>query len=90
MGYVKKELPSEDKQELLGLIEDYRQELVPLIVPPTLVQHYLRRHAAPGWVWEQVYLNPYPEEPMVRNHVWEVHNAKLAKASQWRSAFLVT
>jgi uncharacterized protein YbgA (DUF1722 family) len=35
MGYLKKDLPSEDKQELLGLIEDYRQGLVPLIVPLT-------------------------------------------------------
>ena len=32
MGYLKNHLSSEDKQELLGLIEDYRQGLVPLIV----------------------------------------------------------
>ena len=35
MGYLKKDLSSEDKQELLGLIEDYRQGLLPLIVPLT-------------------------------------------------------
>jgi uncharacterized protein YbgA (DUF1722 family) len=35
MGYLKKHLSPEDKQELLGLIEDYRQGLVPLIVPLT-------------------------------------------------------
>jgi len=35
MGYLKNHLSSEDKQELLGLIEDYRQELAPLIVPMT-------------------------------------------------------
>jgi uncharacterized protein YbgA (DUF1722 family) len=33
MGYLKKDLSGKDKQELLGLIEDYRNELVPLIVP---------------------------------------------------------
>jgi hypothetical protein len=38
MGYLKKDLSSADKQELLGLIEDYRQELVPLIVPLTLLK----------------------------------------------------
>jgi len=27
--------------ELLGLIEDYRQGLVPLIVPLTLLKHHL-------------------------------------------------
>ena len=68
-GYLKKNLSSEDKQELLGLIEDYRQELVPLIVSLTLLQHHLRRHAVPEWVHQQVYLNPYPKELMLRNHV---------------------
>jgi uncharacterized protein YbgA (DUF1722 family) len=69
MGYLKKDLWSDDKQELLGLIEDYRQELVPLIVPMTLLRHHLRRHPLPEWVWQQVYLSPYPKELMLRNHV---------------------
>lgn len=69
MGYLKKDLSIEDKQELLGLIEDYRQELVPLIVPMTLLKHHLRRHKVPAWVWQQVYLSPYPRELMLRNHV---------------------
>jgi uncharacterized protein YbgA (DUF1722 family) len=49
MGYLKKDLPSEDKQELLGLIEDYRQALVPLIVPLTLLKHHLCRHPRGTW-----------------------------------------
>ena len=60
MGYLKKELSSEDKQELLGLIEDYRHELVPLIVPLTLLQHHFRRHPVPDWLHQQVYLSPLP------------------------------
>ena len=69
MGYLKKDLSTEDKQELLGLIEDYRQGLVPLIVPLTLLKHHLNRHRVPGWVHQQVYLHPYPKELMLRNHV---------------------
>jgi uncharacterized protein YbgA (DUF1722 family)/uncharacterized protein YbbK (DUF523 family) len=69
MGYLKRDLSSEDKQELLGLIEEYRNELVPLIVPLTLLKHHLRRHPVPDWVHQQVYLNPYPKELMLRNHV---------------------
>jgi len=69
MGYLKRDLSSEDKQELLGLIEDYRNELVPLIVPMTLLKHHLNRHPVPDWVHQQVYLNPYPKELMLRNHV---------------------
>jgi uncharacterized protein YbgA (DUF1722 family) len=69
MGFLKNHLSGDDKQELLGLIEDYRQGLVPLIVPLTLVKHHLNRHPVPDWVHQQVYLHPYPKELMLRNHV---------------------
>ena len=69
MGYLKNHLSSEDKQELLGLIEDYRQGLLPLIVPLTLLKHHLGRYPVPEWVHQQVYLHPYPKELMLRNHV---------------------
>jgi hypothetical protein len=69
MGFLKNHLSSEDKQELLGLIEDYRQGLLPLIVPLTLLKHHLNRYPVPDWVHQQVYLHPYPKELMLRNHV---------------------
>jgi uncharacterized protein YbgA (DUF1722 family) len=69
MGYLKKDLSSDDKQEFLALIDDYRNELVPLIVPLTLLKHHLHRYPVPDWVHQQVYLNPYPKELMLRNHV---------------------
>ncbi|MCU0520939.1 MAG: DUF523 and DUF1722 domain-containing protein [Anaerolineae bacterium] len=69
MGYLKDDLSSQDKQELLGVFTDYRQGLVPLIVPITLLKHHLARHAVPDWVHIQTYLNPYPKELMLRNHV---------------------
>jgi uncharacterized protein YbgA (DUF1722 family)/uncharacterized protein YbbK (DUF523 family) len=69
MGFLKDHISSEDKQELLGLIEDYRQGLVPLIVPLTLLKHHLNRQPVPEWVHQQVYLTPYPKELMLRNHV---------------------
>jgi uncharacterized protein YbgA (DUF1722 family) len=37
MGYLKNHVSSEDMRELLGLIEDYRQRLLPLVVPLTLL-----------------------------------------------------
>ena len=69
MGYLKNHLSSEDKQELLGLIEDYRQGLVPLIVPLTLLKHHLNRHPVPEFVCQQVYLHSYRKEIMLSNHV---------------------
>ncbi len=62
-------MPTEGRLEFLALIEDYRQGLVPLVVPLTLLKHHLNRHPAPDWVHQQVYLNPYPKELMLRNHV---------------------
>ena len=66
--YLQKELDAADKAELVTCIDDYRQGLVPLVVPLTLLQHHFRRHPAP-WVADQTYLNPYPAELMLRNHV---------------------
>ncbi len=69
MGFVKEVLTPADKQELLGLIEDYRNGMVPLIVPFTLLKHHLYRHPVPEWVYQQIYLHPYPKELLLRNHV---------------------
>ena len=67
-GYLKNALDSGDKAELVERIEDYRKGQVPLIVPLTILNHHFRRHPNP-WVSEQTYLNPYPAELMLRNHV---------------------
>jgi len=37
-GYFKKHLTSDEKQELLGIIESYRKEFVPIVVPITLLK----------------------------------------------------
>jgi uncharacterized protein YbgA (DUF1722 family)/uncharacterized protein YbbK (DUF523 family) len=68
-GFLKAHLRSEDKVELLEAVETYRKGLVPLIVPVTLLKHHLNRNDVPDWVDHQVYLNPYPQELMLRNHV---------------------
>jgi uncharacterized protein YbgA (DUF1722 family)/uncharacterized protein YbbK (DUF523 family) len=67
-GHLKKHLDAVDKAEFVACIDAYREGLVPLVVPLTLLQHHFRRHPSP-WVEEQTYLNPYPAELMLRNHV---------------------
>src|SRR4030067_1784376 len=44
MGYFKEQLSSDEKQELLEVIDHYRKGYIPLIVPNTLVNHYVRKH----------------------------------------------
>ena len=67
-GYFKTFLDRGSKDELLQTIEDYRRELVPLIVPITLFRHYVRQHGV-AYLAGQVYLDPHPRELMLRNHV---------------------
>lgn len=66
-GYFKDRLSADKKQELQGVITNYRRELVPLIVPITLLQHYVRKYGAEH-LKQQTYLNPDPLELMLRNH----------------------
>jgi len=68
MGYFKEQLSSDEKQELLEVMDHYRQEYIPLIVPMTLINHYVRKYDQP-YLKEQVYLNPHPLELQLRNHV---------------------
>ncbi|NTU41817.1 MAG: YbgA family protein, partial [Nitrospirales bacterium] len=42
--------------------------LVPLIVPVTMLRHYVRKYDEP-YLHSQHYLNPHPAELMLRNHV---------------------
>ena len=68
MGYFKQQLSADEKKELMEVIEDYREGYIPLIVPVTLISHYVRKYDQP-YLREQVYLNPHPLELQLRNHV---------------------
>ncbi len=68
MGYFKNDLSADEKRELLEVIDRYRRELVPLIVPVTLLNHYVRKYGQ-DYLAQQTYLNPHPVELKLRNHV---------------------
>jgi len=68
MGYFKKQLSPDEKQELLEVISSYHQGLTPLIVPVTLFNHYVRKYQEP-YLAQQTYLNPHPTALKLRNHV---------------------
>ncbi len=68
VGYFREQLSSDEKQELLEVIDHYRGGYVPLIVPVTLINHYVRKYDQP-YLKQQVYLNPHPLELQLRNHV---------------------
>lgn len=68
MGYFKKDLSADEKRELLEVIEEYRLSYIPLIVPVTLINHYVRKYGK-AYLENQVYLYPHPLELQLRNHV---------------------
>jgi len=68
MGYFKKQLTGDEKQELREVIDHYARKLLPLVVPITLLNHYVRKYDQP-YLKDQVYLNPHPVELQLRNHV---------------------
>ncbi len=68
MGYFREQLSSDEKKELLEVIDHYREGYIPLVVPITLISHYVRKYDQP-YLKEQIYLNPHPLELQLRNHV---------------------
>src|SRR5271156_749771 len=67
LGYFRDHLEEVARRELAAVIDDYARGLVPLIVPLTLIRHYVRRFEV-EYLAGQVYLNPHPKELMLLNH----------------------
>ena len=66
-GYFKKELTADEKQEVLELIDAYHRGDIPLIVPLTLLNHYVRKFEQP-YLTDQYYLHPHPLDLKLRSH----------------------
>lgn len=67
-GHLREVLDEAERRELQELIESYHRQWVPLIVPLTLIRHHVRRHGL-SYLAQQTYLDPHPQELMLRNHV---------------------
>jgi uncharacterized protein YbgA (DUF1722 family)/uncharacterized protein YbbK (DUF523 family) len=68
LGFLREQITVLERDDILSVIDDYYHELVPLIVPITLIKHYVLKRDVP-YIRDQVYLNPHPKELMLRNHV---------------------
>ncbi len=67
LGYFKKQLSTDEKQEMLERIELYRKGVSLLIVPMTLLHHYVRKYDQP-YLKGQVYLARDSVELQLRHH----------------------
>ena len=68
LGFLKEHLDKSDREEMAETIAQYREGLLPLIVPITLIRHHFRRHPDP-YIQRQYYLSPHPKELMLRNSI---------------------
>lgn len=68
MGFLKTFLTPEQKQEILGLLDDFTEGLIPLVAPLTLLAHHARTHEV-EYLVNQSYLNPHSKLLKLRNYV---------------------
>ena len=68
LGYVKKTVDSTERKQLLKLIEEYRQGILPLVAPMSMLRHFIANHGN-DYIQQQVYLEPHPDQLGLRNHI---------------------
>jgi uncharacterized protein YbgA (DUF1722 family)/uncharacterized protein YbbK (DUF523 family) len=68
LGYFRDRLDPDVREQLHASVEDYRRGIVPLVVPLTLIRHYVVLLDV-EYLRHQTYLQPHPKELALRNHV---------------------
>lgn len=68
LGYLKQDVPSLARQNIAQVIHRYRLGEVPLIVPLTLLKHYIEQEGN-EYIRMQRYLQPYPDSLGLANCV---------------------
>ena len=65
MGYFKDQLSSKEKQHILTVLDEYRDEIIPLSAVSTLFKYLIDQHAV-EYLQHQTLLEPYPSSIHVR------------------------
>ncbi len=68
LGYLRKSIPSQARQNIADVIIKYNQGVLPLITPLTLLKHYLDQYGS-AYIRNQRYLAPYPESLGLANQL---------------------
>jgi len=68
LGFLKSKIPSEVKMSIIKLIERYKEQKIHLIVPITMLKHYVELYQI-EYLMNQKYLSPYPYELGLRNNL---------------------
>lgn len=68
VGYFRQLLSADARRDVAAAIGDYQRGLVPLVLPARLIRHYAQIHDI-RYLTRQFYLDPYPQELMLRNNI---------------------
>jgi uncharacterized protein YbgA (DUF1722 family) len=66
-GYFKNDLTVFEKEEVLEILDQYRQGMIPLIVPLTLMKFFAKKFKQ-EYLANQHYLDPHPLQLKLLNH----------------------
>ena len=69
-GYFRNQLNSRQRGELRDVILHYREGLLPILAPITLLKHYLAEYPD-QYLMTQNYFDPYPDDLVC---VWPLNN----------------
>lgn len=67
-GYFKKLVSKEEKEEILGSMEEFKSGILPLIVVIKIINLYAKKFDI-SYLEEQKFLNPYPKELALRSNL---------------------
>lgn len=70
VGFFKKELTSDEKKELHLQIEEFRDEIIPLIAVMNTIEFLAKKYAI-HYLLGQKFLNPYPKDLALRSVIQE-------------------
>ena len=68
LGYLKRDVSGEARQQIVEVIDRYRDGEINLETPMTLLNHYIDQHGS-GYIRAQRYLAPYPSALGLRNQL---------------------
>ncbi len=68
LGYLKKTVSAEARQDINDVILKYHSGEIPLNTPLTLLKHYIKQDAS-EYIRAQRYLEPYPQRLGLANHI---------------------
>jgi uncharacterized protein YbgA (DUF1722 family)/uncharacterized protein YbbK (DUF523 family) len=68
LGYLKKTVSGEERQNIVDIIEQYQRGDINLATPVTLLHHYIKLHGS-DYIRAQRYLEPYPAALGLRNTI---------------------